>query len=294
MCLLDEIFVTDCTESPQNVNFPCSQWWKFRQNGDIYLWTKLCLYFYELHYIPYILYIHSTEPVFAAKLLETAGSVEDLAFLRTPDVISVTSPKCLSFRYFMASNLELKSTSPNETKVLMDLEVDGGDTYHLALVDLPYGEYQLLWEVRADVVKFDRIAKYRAAIYDIRYSDSHCSALREYWRHHKWNGNVIILTKFASLLPEVVKVKTFYAASCETFVKMRKFLFQCLIVFYPWSPSVLMTIIVVPSVKTFSRGYHYFSRFQCQTELLWDEKQCHDKYHCFCLKWPCLANYYSF
>ena len=122
--------------------------------------------------------------MFAAKILNDAGSVEDLAFLRTPDVISVTSPKCLSFRYFMASNLELKSLSLDETKVLMDLEVDGGDTYHLALVDLPYGEYQLLWEVRADVVKIDQNAKYRAAIYDIQFQNGRCSALREYCSQH--------------------------------------------------------------------------------------------------------------
>ena len=31
----DEIFITGCTESCQNDNFRCSQWWKFRQNDDI-------------------------------------------------------------------------------------------------------------------------------------------------------------------------------------------------------------------------------------------------------------------
>ena len=35
-CLhFDEIFITGCTESCQNDNFQCSQWWKFRQNDDI-------------------------------------------------------------------------------------------------------------------------------------------------------------------------------------------------------------------------------------------------------------------
>ena len=34
-CLhFDEIFITGCTESCQNDNFQCSQWWKFRQNDD--------------------------------------------------------------------------------------------------------------------------------------------------------------------------------------------------------------------------------------------------------------------
>ena len=37
-CLhFDEIFITGCTESCQNDNFQCSQWWKFRQNDDISL-----------------------------------------------------------------------------------------------------------------------------------------------------------------------------------------------------------------------------------------------------------------
>ena len=36
-CLhFDEIFITGCTESCQNDNFQCSQWWKFRQN-DIFV-----------------------------------------------------------------------------------------------------------------------------------------------------------------------------------------------------------------------------------------------------------------
>ena len=33
-CHFDEIFITGCTGSCQNDNFPCSQWWKFHQNDD--------------------------------------------------------------------------------------------------------------------------------------------------------------------------------------------------------------------------------------------------------------------
>ena len=33
----DEIFITGCTESCQNDNFQCSQWWKFHQNDNISL-----------------------------------------------------------------------------------------------------------------------------------------------------------------------------------------------------------------------------------------------------------------
>ena len=37
-CLhFDEIFIIGCTESCQNDNFQCSQWWKFRQNDDIFV-----------------------------------------------------------------------------------------------------------------------------------------------------------------------------------------------------------------------------------------------------------------
>ena len=33
----DEMFITGCTGSCQNDNFQCSQWWKFRQNDDIFV-----------------------------------------------------------------------------------------------------------------------------------------------------------------------------------------------------------------------------------------------------------------
>ena len=37
-CLhFDEIFITGCTGSCQNDNFQSSQWWKFRQNDDIFV-----------------------------------------------------------------------------------------------------------------------------------------------------------------------------------------------------------------------------------------------------------------
>ena len=37
-CLhFDEIFITGCTESCQNDNFRCSQWWKFHQNDVIFV-----------------------------------------------------------------------------------------------------------------------------------------------------------------------------------------------------------------------------------------------------------------
>ena len=31
------MFITGCTGSCQNDNFQCSQWWKFRQNDDIFV-----------------------------------------------------------------------------------------------------------------------------------------------------------------------------------------------------------------------------------------------------------------
>ena len=37
-CLhFDEIIITGCTGSCQSDNFQCSQWWKFRQNDDIFV-----------------------------------------------------------------------------------------------------------------------------------------------------------------------------------------------------------------------------------------------------------------
>ena len=36
-CHFDEIFITGCTESCQNDNFQCSQWWRFRQRDDIFV-----------------------------------------------------------------------------------------------------------------------------------------------------------------------------------------------------------------------------------------------------------------
>ena len=37
----DEIFITGCTESCQNDNFQCSQWWKIHQNSCHYISVKL-------------------------------------------------------------------------------------------------------------------------------------------------------------------------------------------------------------------------------------------------------------
>ena len=36
-CNFDEIFITGCTESCHFDNFQCSQWWKFRQNYNIFV-----------------------------------------------------------------------------------------------------------------------------------------------------------------------------------------------------------------------------------------------------------------
>ena len=38
----DEIFITGCTESCQNDNFQCSQWWKFHQNDNISVSVYIC------------------------------------------------------------------------------------------------------------------------------------------------------------------------------------------------------------------------------------------------------------
>ena len=43
-CLhFDEIFITGCTESCQNDNFRCSQWWNFHQNDDIFVSVLLTI-----------------------------------------------------------------------------------------------------------------------------------------------------------------------------------------------------------------------------------------------------------
>ena len=39
-CHFDKIFITGCTESCQNDNFQCSQWWKFRQM-TLYIWMRI-------------------------------------------------------------------------------------------------------------------------------------------------------------------------------------------------------------------------------------------------------------
>ena len=44
----DEMFITGCTGSCQNDNFQCSQWWKFRQNDDIFV--SVILVFVKLVY----------------------------------------------------------------------------------------------------------------------------------------------------------------------------------------------------------------------------------------------------
>ena len=59
-CLhFDEIFITGCTESCQNDNFQCSQWWKFHQNDDIFV-SVMCCVFAFMHPDEYIQSVSST------------------------------------------------------------------------------------------------------------------------------------------------------------------------------------------------------------------------------------------
>ena len=83
------MFITGCTGSCQNDNFQCSQWWKFRQNDDIFVSVscapkliatnhasfgiiallKMCLSSHSIPCVTFINHLHSSNSGLLIQLL---------------------------------------------------------------------------------------------------------------------------------------------------------------------------------------------------------------------------------
>ena len=82
--------------------------------------------------------------------------------------------------------MKFSISNQNTTTLLADFRVDGGFDFHQALVDLPRGSYQLIWEVKLDTsdpIEVER--NYRAAIDDIKVVNMTCDQMRKLWRMYE-------------------------------------------------------------------------------------------------------------
>ena len=78
--------------------------------------------------------------------------------------------------------MKVSLSNPNTTSLMADFRVDGGFDFHEALIDLPSGVYQLIWEVMLDTSDPIEVEKnYRAAIDDINVVNMTCSQMRKLW-----------------------------------------------------------------------------------------------------------------
>ena len=83
--------------------------------------------------------------LFAASRGSTYYS-EAVTFLMSPLVNIPVGGYCLSFSYSMRSNLRVKVTTQQYTATLSNWVVDGGRSFHHAVLPLPQGMYKILWE----------------------------------------------------------------------------------------------------------------------------------------------------
>ena len=116
---------------------------------------------------------------FAFGVFSTGNSAKHgrQAFLVSP-LTTIIPPSCLTFRYFLRSNLKLSITNSSATTTLVAFNTDGGFDFHQALIDLPGGSYQFIWEVEMDqLAPVEIIRYYHAAVDDINIGLKTCAQL---------------------------------------------------------------------------------------------------------------------
>ena len=125
----------------------------------------------------YFIYFYASG--FAFGVFSTRNSAKHVrrAFLVSP-LTSVIAQSCLTFRYFLRSNLKLSITNSSATTTLVAFNTDGGFDFHQAFIDLPVGSYQLIWEVEMDQLEpVEIIRNYRAAVDGIDIGLNTCAQL---------------------------------------------------------------------------------------------------------------------
>ena len=107
------------------------------------------------------------------------AAVDAFSFLVSP-VTSVFNMSCLSFRYYLRSNLKVYISNSSTSKTVAHFQVDGGFDFHQTLLDLLPGNYQIIWEIQWDQSPMDVVRNYRAAIDDVRITPGLCAELRKF------------------------------------------------------------------------------------------------------------------
>ena len=103
-----------------------------------------------------------------------------VAFIISP-MTSIIDSSCLTFRYFLRSNMKFSITNSRKTKLMTDFYVDGGFDFHQAFIDLPRGRYQFIWEVQLETSDPVEVVKsYRAAVDDVDVAMMTCAQLRKF------------------------------------------------------------------------------------------------------------------
>ena len=92
----------------------------------------------------------------------------------------ILNVSCLSFQYYLRSNLRVYISNSSSTKTMADFQVDGGFNFHQVLLDFLPGKYQIIWEIRWDQAPAEVVRNYRAAIDDVRIISGRCAELREF------------------------------------------------------------------------------------------------------------------
>ena len=103
-----------------------------------------------------------------------------VAFVISP-MVTIIEPNCLTFRYYLRSDLKLLITNSTLTILMAAFHVDSGFDFHQAFIDLTEGRYQFVWEAELNQPEpLEIIRNYRAAIDDVEVVGRSCAQLRKF------------------------------------------------------------------------------------------------------------------
>ena len=104
-------------------------------------------------------------------------------YLLSPE-LNITSGKCLSFIYYIRSDLNVSLIKQSETLAVLAFHINGGEDFHEAFLELPMGSYQIQWNVgykpEAAVSESENdYFAYWAVIDDVMVYNESCGELRK-------------------------------------------------------------------------------------------------------------------
>ena len=66
-------------------------------------------------------------------------------YVMSPE-LEVDEPSCLEFLVLLTKNLKVKWISKSDARTLASFEIDGGNEFHEAFIELPIGVFNLIFE----------------------------------------------------------------------------------------------------------------------------------------------------